>query len=184
MAIRPDLQTLQAAAAAVERTAAEVDADSATVNRQLGALPWTGARRERVLALADAAVSSGQRQAEAERALARALRELAAAVERSLEELALLAARARQHLEELLARAQALAARAAQEVATAARSLVTIAFDLATGDPNGALRAAQALASQVEQVLQSITVRLQGLPPPDDPVWRSLGEEILRWQPL
>ncbi len=184
MAIRPDLRTLQAAAAAVERTAADVEADGANVNRQLGAIAWKGLRRERVLALADAAVSSGRRQAEAERELARALRELAGAVERELEQLALLAARARQHLEELLARAQALAARAAEEVATAARSLVTIAFDLATGDPNGALRAAQGLVNQVEQVLRSITVRLQGLPASDDPVWRSLGEEILRWQPL
>jgi len=37
---------------------------------------------------------------------------------------------------------------------------------------------------RAEEGLRSITLRLEGLPEPHDPVWRSLGAELLRWQPL
>ncbi len=187
MAVIPDLQALQAAAAAIEKTAGDVEADAGVVDGKLQSIPWKGPRRDRVLGLAGAAVSTGRRQAEAERALARALRQLASTVEHELQVLAELAARARRHLEELLARARTLVARAAQEVANAtalARSVITAVVDVVTADAAGALRAARSMVARAEELMQTITVRLNGLPDVHDPVWRQLGQEILRWQPV
>ncbi|MEO5678964.1 MAG: hypothetical protein ABIS47_04765 [Acidimicrobiales bacterium] len=179
----PDLRSLTAAAEAVERTAAGVDADGARTQALLEAVPWTGPRCTRVVALGEAAVRQGQRQADAERALARALRELAGAVERELEALALLAARARRHLEDLLARAHGVA-QAARQAADAARHTMAVVVDLMIGNPAGAVQAAHALVQQAEDIYRAIAQRLQGLPEDHDPAWRQLGQEILRWQPL
>ena len=187
MPIVPDLQVLHQAAASVDRTAADVDADANGVAHLLQAVPWQGPRRNRVLFLSDTAVSSARAQAEAERALARALRELAGAVERELQELAALAARARRHLEELLTRARALVARAAQELAdlaAAAAAAAGLVWDVVTGDVADAVDRARSLVQRAEEALRSITLRLHGLPEPHDPVWRRLIDEILRWQPL
>ena len=184
MPIIPDLEALRAAASAVDRTAAEVDADATLVASRLEAIPWRGPRRDRALVLVDEAVRTGRRQAEAERALARALRELAGAVERELRELAVLAAQARRHLEELLARARALVTRAAQELSDVAATAATFVWELATGDAAGAVVAARELVRRAEECLRSITLRLHGLPEPSDPLWRSLAPEIVRWQPL
>lgn len=117
MAILPDLQALRDAANSVDRTAADVDADATGVAGRMEAIPWQGPRHDRVLFLAGAAVTTARNQAETERALARALRDLARAAERELQELAVLASRARRHLEDLLSRARALVARATQELA-------------------------------------------------------------------
>ena len=185
MSLLPDLQTLHAAAAAVERIADQVDADATSADRLVEAIPWRGPRRERILSLvADGAVGTGRRQAGAERELARALRELAGEVERELHVLADLAARARRHLEDLLSRARAVAAHAAQAAAEAVRSMASVAFEMLTGDPAGAVRAAQSMVDRAEDALRSITQRLQGLPAPHDPTWHRLGVEILQWQPL
>lgn len=185
MAFLPDLQTLHAAAAAVDRIADQVDADAAVVHQRLVAIPWLGPRRDRILdQVAEAATGPGRAQAASERALARALRELAGTVERELEALVALAAQARRHLEELLDRARAGVALAAQAAAEAVRGMATIAFEVFTGDAVGAVRAAQALVERAEDVLRSILLRLHGLPEPHDPVWRRLGVEILQWQPL
>jgi len=166
MAILPDLQSLHDAATSVERTAVTVDTDAHGVAARLESIPWTGPRRDRLLEVAEVTVGTARRQAEAERALARALRELAGAVERELRELAALAARARRHLEELLTRARAAAAGAAQDLATAAAAAASFVFDLATGDPAGAVRAAERLIQLAEDRLRLITVRLHGLPEP------------------
>ncbi len=185
MALLPDLQTLHAAAAAVDRIADQVDADAAAVDQRLVAIPWLGPRRDRILAqVADVATGPVRGQAASERALARALRELAGTIERELDALAALAARARRHLEELLAQARAGVALATQAAAELARGLATLAFEVLTHDPIGAFRAAQALVERAEDVLRSIGLRLQALPEPHDPAWRRLGVEILQWQPL
>lgn len=184
MAVLPDLQALAAAAVAVERTAADVDADAAAVKALVDAVPWSGPRRERLLVLADGAIAAGRRQAQAERDLALALRQMAAAVQHELEVLAVLASQARRHLEELLSSARGLAVQAAQEAADILRGFVTIAVGVMTGDPGAAVQAAQALAEKADSLLRSITARLANLPAPHDPAWRHLGEEILRWQPL
>lgn len=183
MAFLPDVRSLIAAAEAVERTAADVDADAAHTHDLLEAVPWTGPRRTRVLALGEAAVRQGHGQAEAERALARALRELAGAVERELEALARLAARARRHLEELLARAHGVV-QAARQAADAAGRALAVVVDIMAGNPVGAVQAAQAMVDQAEEIRRAIAQRLQGLPEDHDPAWRHLGEAILRWQPL
>lgn len=185
MAFLPDLRTLHTAAAAVERIADQVEADAASVDRLVEAVPWRGPRRERILALvADGAVGHGRRQAGAERELARALRELAGEVERELQVLADLAARARRHLEDLLSRARAVVASAAQAAAEAVRSMASMAFEMLTGDLAAAARAAQSLVERAEDALRSITQRLDSLPAPYDPAWRRLGPGILQWQPL
>ena len=184
MAILPDLRALTHAATAVERTAADVDADAGAVTGRLEAIPWQGPRRDRVLVVAELAVGTARRQAEAERMLARALRELAGAVERELQELAVLAARARRHLEELLARARVLLARAVQELSEVAAAAASFVWEVATGDVGGAVQAARALVQRTEECLRLITLRLQGLPAAHDPLWRPLATEIMRWQPL
>jgi len=183
MAILPDLRTLHDAANSVDRTATDVDSEASAVDRRLEAIPWRGPRRERVLLVAGAALSTARAQAEAERALARALRELAGAVERELRELADLAARARRHLEELLSRARALVTRAGQELADVASAAASFVWDMATGDPAGAVQSARDLVRQAEESLRSITLRLHELPVPHDPRWRAVGPEILRWYP-
>jgi len=185
VALLPNLQTLHAAAAAVDRIADQVDADAASADRLVEAVPWRGPRRERILSLvADGAVGTGRRQAGAERDLARALRELAGEVERELRVLADLAARARRHLEDLLSRARALAVHAAEAAAAAVRGMASMALEMLTGDMDGAVRAAQNMVDRAEDALRSITQRLQGLPPPHDPGWHRLGVEILQWQPV
>ncbi len=184
MPILPDVQALRDAATVVDATAAGVDADAAEVAGRLESIPWQGPRRERVVLAGLAAVHTARRQAAAQRALARALRELAGAVERELRELAVLAARARIHLEELLARARALAARAAQELADAAAAAASFVWDLATGDAAGAVQAARTLVERAEECVRSITLRLHRLPEAHDPLWRSLGPELLSWRPL
>ncbi|CAA9253572.1 MAG: hypothetical protein AVDCRST_MAG76-2410 [uncultured Acidimicrobiales bacterium] len=187
MAIIPDLQALREAATSVERTAADVDTDAGGVTSRLEMIPWQGPRRDRVLFLADVAVVTARAQAEAERALARALRELAGAVERELQELAALAERARRHLEELLSRARALVNRAAQELADLAAAAAVAAglvWDVVTGDVADAVATARSLVQRAEEALRSITLRLDSLPAPQDPLWRTLAREILRWQPL
>ena len=185
MAFLPDLQALHAAAAAVERTADAVEADAVAMQHLVEAVPWRGPRRERVLSsVSDGAVRTGRGQAAAERALARALRDLARTVERELEVLAALAARARRHLEDLVTQARAVATHAAQVAAEASRAMATVVLEIMTFDPAGALRAAQRTVERAQDALAAISARLHGLPPPHDPVWHRLGLEILRWQPL
>ena len=187
MAILPDLQALRDAATSIERTAAGVDADASAVTSRLEAIPWRGPKRDRVLFLAAGAVGTARSQAEAERALARALRDLAAAVERQLQELALLAGQVRRHLEELLVRARNVAARAAQELAElagVAAAAASVVWEVATGDPGGAVLAARELARRAEEALRAITLQLAALPGPTDPAWRLLAPRLLRWQPL
>jgi len=185
MPIVPDLRSLATAADAVDRTAATVDADVAAVDRLVGELPWRGPRREMVVASATTAVGVARGQVAAERALARALRQLALDVEHELRVLADMAARARRHLEELLQRAQALVAATADAVASAVtHGLTRVVAAIVTADPAAALREARHIADQAARSMQAIVVRLGTLPEPHDPAWRQLGPIILGWRPL
>lgn len=185
MPVLPDLGVLYAAADAIDRTAATVEADAASVDRLVDALPWRGPRREVVAGGARVAVGVARGQAGAERELARALRQLALDVERELQVLAELAARARHHLEDLLQRAQALVAATADAVAAAAASIATrVLLEVATLDPAGALREARQLAEEALDRLRRITLRLHSLPARSDPIWRRLAPEILGWRPV
>jgi len=185
MPVLPDLRALTAAADAVDRSADTVDADIAAVDRLVGALAWNGPRRDVIVSRVSTTVGVGRRQVAAERALARALRQLAVDVENELRALAELAARARRHLEELLQRAQALVAATASAVVDAVgQSLPGIVFAVVTADPGAALREAKHVAEQAVRNLQAIAMRLETLPEPHDPTWRHLGPGILGWRPL
>ncbi len=48
----------------------------------------------------------------------------------------------------------------------------------------GAVQAARTLVDRAEECVRSITLRLHRLPEAHDPVWRSLGPELLSWRPL
>ena len=184
MPVLPDVRALITAADAVDRSADAVEADAAGVGRLVDALPWHGPRRPVVAGSAVGAVALGRAQVEAERALARALRVLAGEVEHELRVLAELAARARRHLEELLQRARGLVAATADAVARAAAGLAGFVAEVMTLDPLGALREAQQLADEAEEILRSVVQRLNALPEPHDPAWRHLGPATLSWRPL
>lgn len=185
MSVLPDLRALHTAADAVDRAADIVEADATGVAGLLDDLPWRGPRREVAAGGARAAVLAARGQVGAERSLARALRQLALDVEREVQVLAALAARARRHLEDLLHRARALVAATADAVAGAAARIGThVLFEVVTMDPLGAWREARQLAERAGEVLRSVTLRLQTLPEPTDPVWRQLGPVILGWRPV
>ena len=185
MPVLPDLRALHTAADAVDRAADTVEADAAGVARLVDDLPWRGPRREVAAGGARAAVLAARGQVAAERDLARALRQLAIDVEHELQVLAALAARARRHLEELLHRARALVAATADAVAGAvARAGAQVLFEVVTMDPLGALREARQMAERAGEILRSVSLRLQALPEPSDPVWRRLAPVILGWRPV
>lgn len=184
MPSNPDVRSLRAAADAVDRSADAVEADAAATARLVEGLPWHGPRRQVVVNGALGAVAVGRAQAEAERALARALRQLAAEVEHELRVLSELAARARRHLEELLRRARSVAAATADAVTRAAAGVGSIVAEVMTLDPLGAVREARQLADEAEGILRSVVQRLQTLPEPHDPAWRHLGPALLGWRPL
>lgn len=185
MALVPDLRTLHAAATAVDRTADVVEADAVAVKRLVEDIPWRGPRRDRALSLVTGSVVAvGRSQVGAERALARALRDLARAVERELEDLAVLAARARRHLDDLATRARGLVALAVRHAADAMAGMAKLAVEVVTGDIGGAVRAAHAMVERAESALRTIIARISTLPEPFDPAWRRLGPQILQWQPL
>lgn len=184
MPVLPDLRRLFTAADAVEHIADTLETDAAAVDRLVEDLPWRGPRREVVAATTRLAVGSARGQVEAERYLARNLRQLALEVERELELLAGLADRARRHLEELLRRAEALAQIAADAAADFAVRAASVVAELVTMDLADAVREARELAERAYEKLRSIAARLQTLPVSHDPVWRQLGPELLAWRPL
>lgn len=183
MPILPDLRSLREAANIVDATAQSVENDAADVDRLINALPWTGRRREVLGASLLAATSTARQQATAERNLARALRQLAGEAERELAVLKALAERARRHLDDLLRRAHALVERTVNELSAATRGLARVAGEILSFDPAGAVRESGELVARAKASLRSITEKLQGLPEPFDPIWRTLGPSILGWRP-
>jgi hypothetical protein len=182
MPLLPDVHALRSAADAIDRTAAMVEADAGSADRLVSGLPWRGPRREVVAASIRMAAGVARNQADAERDLARALRQLAAEVEHELQVLRELADRARRHLEDLLQRARALVD--ATAAALEAASVVTHAVvEIVIGDPLGALRDARYLAAQAVERMQAVLARLQSLPAATDPIWRQLGPATLAWHP-
>ena len=184
MPVVPDLRSLFEAADRVDHIADALEADATAVDRLVEDLPWRGPRRDLVAATTRMAVGSARGQVEAERDLARSLRQLAQEVERELELLAGLADRARRHLEELLRRAEALVQRTADAVAEAAVRAANIVLEVVTVDLAEAVREARELAERAYERLREIVSRLQTLPVSHDPVWRQLGPELLGWRPL
>ena len=184
MPVLPDIRSLFTAADAVDHIADTLETDATAVDRLIVDLPWRGPRREVVVATTQLAVGSARGQVEAERELARSLRELAQEVEREIELLAGLADRARRHLEELLRRAEALVQMTADAVVDAATRAANIVVEVVTMDLAEAVREARELAERAYERLREIVSRLQTLPVSHDPVWRQLGPELLAWRPL